>query len=213
MKASPASPTVILVHGLWFGAWSLGLLARRLRQAGFRPRRFRYPSTGAPLEEQSLALRRFIGPASDAPLHFVAHSLGGLVTLSMLADAGELPPGRVVLLGSPLLGSVAARKAAALPGGSRLLGAALAGLEGGLARPEIRRDTGMIAGSRSFGLGMLLGGLGGPGDGTVAIAETRVAGLREHRILPVTHTGMLFSREVAEEVASFLRAGSFPPPA
>jgi hypothetical protein len=43
----------------------------------------------------------------------------------------------------------------------------------------------------------------------VAISETRVDGLREHRILPVTHTGMLFSREVAREVASFLRAGSF----
>lgn len=211
MNVAPAPPTVILVHGLWFGAWSLSWLARRLHKVGFLPRRFRYPSTRATFEEQGRALRRFIGDTADAPLHFVAHSLGGLVTLSMLGDADDLPPGRVVLLGSPLLGSAAARKAAALPGGGRLLGAARSGLEGGLTRPETRRDIGMIAGSRSFGLGMLLGGIGGPGDGTVAIAETRLAGLREHRVLPVTHTGMLFSREVAQEVASFLRVGSFTP--
>jgi pimeloyl-ACP methyl ester carboxylesterase len=211
MSVAPALPTVIMVHGLWFGARSLTLLARRLRKAGFLPRCFRYRSTRAPLAEQSRALRRFIGPAADAPLHFVAHSLGGLVTLSMLADADDLPPGRVVLLGSPVQGSTVARKAAALPGFG-LLGAARPALEAGLARPEIRREIGMIAGSRSFGLGLLLGGLGGPGDGTVAITETRFEGLREHRILPVTHTGMLFSREVAQEVASFLRAGSFIPP-
>jgi len=212
MSAAPALPTVIMVHGLWFGARSLSLLARRLRQAGFMPRRFRYRSTRAPLAEQCHALRQFIGPAADAPLHFVAHSLGGLVTLSMLADADDLPSGRVVLLGSPLQGSTVARKAAALPGGGGLLGAARPALEAGLARPEIRREIGMIAGSRSFGLGLLLGGMGGPGDGTVAISETRFEGLREHRILPVTHTGMLFSREVAQEVASFLSAGSFTAP-
>ena len=211
MSVSPASPTVILVHGLWFGAWSLNVLARRLRKAGFLPRRFRYRSTRSTFEEQGRALRRFVGPVSDAPLHFVAHSLGGLVTLSMLADESGLPPGRVVLLGSPLRGSVVARKAAALPGGCSLLGAARPGLEAGLARPQIRREIGMIAGSRSFGLGRLVGGLGGPGDGTVAVSETRVEGLREHRILPVTHTGMLFSREVAQEVARFLRVGSFTP--
>jgi hypothetical protein len=67
----------------------------------------------------------------------------------------------------------------------------------------------MIAGSRSFGLGLLLGGLGEPGDGTVAIAETRAEGLRQHLVLPVTHTGMLFSKDVAREVACFLQVGSF----
>jgi hypothetical protein len=73
------------------------------------------------------------------------------------------------------------------------------------------RDIGMIAGSRSIGLGLLLGGLGEPGDGTVAVAETRAEGLRQHRLLPVTHTGMLFSKQVAREVAYFLRTGSFTP--
>jgi hypothetical protein len=70
-------------------------------------------------------------------------------------------------------------------------------------------QTGMIAGSRSFGLGLLVGGTAGAGDGTVAVRETRAEGLRNHLVLPVTHTGMLFSRAVARQVSGFLRSGSF----
>jgi pimeloyl-ACP methyl ester carboxylesterase len=209
--AAEAAPVVVLVHGLWFGAWSLGPLARRLRKAGFEPRRFRYRTTRDGLDAHARALRQFIGSDGCAALHIVAHSLGGLVTLKMLAQGGVLPPGRVVLLGSPLQGSVIARKSNALPGGSHLLGAARTQLEAGFARLEADRDIGMIAGSRSFGLGLLLGGLGEPGDGTVGINETRAEGLRQHLVLPVTHTGMLFSKAVAREVAHFLRAGSFSP--
>jgi pimeloyl-ACP methyl ester carboxylesterase len=211
MSERRQAPVVVLVHGLWFGAWALGLLARRLRQAGFEPRRFRYRSTRADLEAHARALRQFVGGRGDPPLHFVAHSLGGLVTLRMLAGAADLPDGRVVLLGSPLGGSVAARKSARLPGARRLLGAARGPLESGYAERVENREIGMIAGSRPVGLGLLLGGLGSPGDGTVAVAETRADGLCAHCLLPVTHTGMLFSKAVASEVVHFLRAGSFSP--
>ena len=209
MNATRAASVVVLVHGLWFGAWSLGLLSRRLQKAGFASMPFRYRTTRASLEEHAAALRRFIGSRGDPELHFVAHSLGGLVTLRMLADNSDLPPGRVVLLGSPLQGSASARKSTALPGGGRLVGAVQPALSSGITMPLTGRDIGMIAGSRSIGLGLLLGGLDGPGDGTVAVAETRSEGLREHRVLPVTHTGMLFSKEVAREVARFLRTGNF----
>jgi len=205
------APVVILVHGLWFGAWSLGLLARRLRKAGFEPRRFRYRTTRSGLEGHARALRQFIDSGSYPALHIVAHSLGGLVTLRMLADDGDLPPGRVVLLGSPLQGSVVARKSATLPGGSRLLGAVRSELAAGFTRLASGRDIGMIAGARSFGLGLLLGGLGEPGDGTVAVRETRAEGMRGHRVLPVTHTGMLFSGAVVREIVCFLRKGNFTP--
>lgn len=209
--AERPGPQVVLVHGLWFGAWSLALLARRLREAGFEPRSFRYRTTAAAPEQHARALRQFVGPDSRAPLHFVAHSLGGLVTLQMLAEYPELPVGRVVLLGTPLRGSVSARKSSKLPGGRRLLGAARPALESGFAALAAEREIGMIAGSRGFGLGLLLGGTGGPGDGTVAVAETRVEGLRDHVVLPVTHTGMLFSRAVARAVCRFLQTGRFGP--
>lgn len=210
-SATESAPVVVLVHGLWFGAWSLGLLARRLRRAGFATRRFRYRTTRDGLQRHARALRGFIGAPGPGPLHFVAHSLGGLVTLRMLADAAELPEGRIVLLGSPLQGSAVARKTARIPGGCRLLGAALTVLESGFRSLPAGRETGMIAGSRALGLGLLVGGAGGRGDGTVALRETRLEGLKDHVVLPVTHTGMLFSRKVAEHAIEFLRTGRFEP--
>jgi pimeloyl-ACP methyl ester carboxylesterase len=204
-------PRVVLVHGLWFGPWSLALLARRLRQAGFEPHSFPYRTTAAGLDEHARALRHFVGTAVLAPLHLVAHSLGGLVALKMLGLFPDLPAGRVVLLGSPLRGSVVARKSSRLPGGRRLLGAARPVLESGFATLAAEREIGMIAGSRALGLGLLLGGTGGRGDGTVAVDETRADGLKDHMVLPVTHTGMLFSRAVARAVCGFLRAGRFAP--
>jgi pimeloyl-ACP methyl ester carboxylesterase len=202
-------PGVVLVHGLWFGPWSLALLARRLRRTGFEPRSFRYRTTAAGLDEHARALRQFVGPAAQAPLHFVAQSLGGLVVLKMLGEFPDLPGGRVVLLGSPLQGSVVARKSSRLPGGRRLLGAARPVLEAGFAALAAEREIGMVAGSRALGLGLLLGGTRGSGDGTVAVAETRAEGFADHRVLPVTHTGMLFSRSVARSVCHFLQNGRF----
>jgi pimeloyl-ACP methyl ester carboxylesterase len=208
VSGSGPGPEVVLVHGLWFGAWSLTLLARRLRRAGFEPRSFRYRTTAAGLEQHARALRQFVGPVSPAPLHFVAHSLGGLVTLKMLDESPDLPAGRVVLLGSPLGGSAVARRAARIPGGRRLLGAALVTLDcGGVI--EARREIGMIAGTRGVGLGLLVGGTGGSGDGTVALTETHAAGLADRIELPVTHSGMLASRAVARQVAVFLQTGEF----
>ena len=198
---------VVLVHGLWFGAWSLKLLQRRLRRAGFRPRRFRYRTTRGGLEQHARDLRDFVGEAEHP--QFVAHSMGGLVTLRMLAQAPELAAARVVLLGSPLRGSAVARKAERIPGGRRLLGQARDALLHDHGPLAVANPVGMIAGTRGVGLGLLVGGAGGPGDGTVALAETRSEGLVDHLELPVTHTGMLFSREVARQAVYFLQAGGF----
>lgn len=209
MSGPRSAPTVVLVHGLWFGAWSLALLARRLRRAGFEPLRFRYRSTRIGLEGHARDLGRFVAANPRPTVHFVAHSMGGLVVLKMLAGAEGLPAGRIVLLGSPLAGSAVARRSTRIPGGRRLLGAALEALDGGHGAVETTREVGMIAGTRGIGLGLLVGGTGGPGDGTVALAETRAEGLADRLELPVTHTGMLMSRAVVRHTVRFLRSGSF----
>lgn len=206
-----SGPGVVLVHGLWFGPWSLTLLARRLRRAGFHTRSFRYRTTRQSLDRHAADLRAFIGGVRERPLHIVAHSLGGLLTLEMLAHAEGLEAARVVLLGSPLGRSAVAHKAGRVPGGRQLIGAARDALlndHGPLAVPN---PVGMIAGTRGIGLDLLLGGTGGPGDGTVALAETRAEGLADRLELPVTHTGMLFSRAVAAQTVQFLRSGRFSP--
>ncbi len=204
---------VILVHGLWFGAWAMAWLARRLEAEGFTVRRFSYPSTAGRLHEHAGRLLEFCLQTRADELHFIGHSLGGLVILHMLGEDPDLPPGRVVLLGSPLDGSVVARRTRRIPGSEKLLGRVRKTLERGYGKLSVGRETGMIAGTRAIGLGLLVGGTGKPGDGTVSVDETRTKGLKDHLLLPVNHTGLVYSREVARQAAIFLRTGSFEWPA
>ena len=124
-------------------------------------------------------------------------------------DFEDVAPGRLVFLGSPLKGSVVARRAENIPGSSVLMGQVRGALESGYPAIPGGREAGMIAGSKSIGLGWLVGGTDGPGDGTVAVSETVADGLKDHCVLPVTHTGMLYSKTVAEKTARFLKSGAF----
>ena len=147
----------------------------------------------------------------DGAVHVIAHSLGGLITLETFAAARDLPPGRIVLLGSPVQGSRAAKAIAAWSYGPQILGA-LAVAE--LARPRERRwmgprEIGLIAGSRSAGLGRLFADLPKPNDGTVSVDETLLTGATAHCVLDVSHTGMLFSAPVAAAAVKFLTTGHF----
>ncbi len=202
-----------MVHGLWLNGLEFFLLRDRLRDAGYAPAVFRYPSTHAALGEVAAALADRLR-AFGAPVHVVAHSLGGLVALETFATQGDLPAGRVVLLGSPVQGSRAAKSIAGWSFGPRILGPLAVEA---LTRPRDRRwrgprEIGVIAGSRSAGLGRLFASLPQPNDGTVCVDETRLPGAAAHRVLDVSHTGMLMSAAVAASAVKFLEAGSFEQP-
>lgn len=200
---------VVLVHGLWVSSWSMGVLARHLREAGFRTRRFKYSTTKQDLEQQVEGLYEFaLGEDGTLP-NFVCHSMGGLVTLQMLQAHPSTPSGRVVLMGSPLQGSSVAKRISKWPGGHAMLGAAESTLASGVRGWPENREIGMIAGVRTFGLGILAGGARDRGDGTVMPEESRHEALNDHIDLPVTHTSMLFSRKVSTHAAEFLRQGHF----
>lgn len=208
------SDHIILLHGLWMRGFALSLLHRRLIEAGFRVHRFDYLSVAA--TEQRILDRlhqRMAGLAAEAgsSVHLVGHSLGGLLALRACLD-GELPPGRIVCLGSPVKGSAAARGFASWGRGSEvLLGHNRTLLEQGFERWEGRREVGMIAGSMPLGLGAMIGHFSGEHDGTVAVEETRLDGLSAHCVVEANHTGLLFSADVAQRVAQFLREGRFEP--
>jgi pimeloyl-ACP methyl ester carboxylesterase len=157
-------------------------------------------------------LGRFI-EASDADvIHIVAHSLGGLLVRQLLHDAPEVSEriGRIVMLGAPHNGSEVAHRLAMIPLLHKLMGRSYAcGLDGLLPPWADGPETGVIAGNRPFGFGMLLGRLSGANDGTVTVAETRLSGANRHIVLPVTHMGMQFSRLVAGQVCTFLKNGHF----
>jgi len=208
-QAVPEPPEVVLVHGLWYRAWSMRVLRERLEAAGFAVRCFSYPTRTRVPVDNAADLHEFARCAKSSEQHFVAHSLGGLVTLAMLYAAQDLPPGRLVLMGTPLQGSAVARRIARWPGGSWFMGKASEVLGRGDPTPSPGRETGMIAGVKPFGLGRLSGAAAGMHDGTVAVHETRSDVLTDRIELPVTHTGMLVSSEVARQAAYFLQVGRF----
>jgi pimeloyl-ACP methyl ester carboxylesterase len=202
---------VILLHGLWMRGFTLWPLARRLQAAGFEVAAFDYASVASGAARAVQRLRRLLANvAPSGPVHLVGHSLGGLVALQAVREGGDLPAGRIVCLGSPLLGSASARDLAFLPGGRGLLGGSAELLAGGVAEWGGGREVGVIAGTLPLGFGRALGLLSSPHDGTVAVAETRLPGISDHRLVHASHSGLLFSPEAANLTVGFLRHGRFP---
>ncbi|HWK74752.1 MAG TPA: alpha/beta fold hydrolase [Povalibacter sp.] len=208
-----SSPLIILVHGLWMSGFELGVLKHRLEADGqFRAMAFSYPSITGSMADHCRSLVDFARGQDADELHFIGHSLGGLVILRALQLTDDLPPGRAVLLGTPLQGSKAAKgMARMLPFGKVILGAAVNEeiIECGPRQWSGRRDVGVIAGSMGMGLGRLFAELSTDHDGTVLVEETKLPGAKDHVVLPTSHTGMLFSSEVAEQAGYFLTHGAF----
>ena len=191
----------------------MGLLAQRLRGCGYTVVRFSYLSLARTVSENAARLGALLAALNAPVIHLAGHSLGGLVILRLLLDKPDLPPGRVVLFGTPYTGSYAARRLVGHAATRWLLGNSYeGGLRGNGPSWQGGRELGVIAGSRSLGLGWLAPGLGKPNDGTVAVVETHVPGANAELILPVSHTGMLFSTEVAGAVCRFLHTGQFSQP-
>lgn len=225
---TPTRHHVVFVHGLFMPGGESRWFRERLSAAagaGWSTSVFAYRTTREPL---GTVLDRLEANLNDHPaeqLHLVGHSLGGIVTLRLLqrlqarGEDRQLPPGRVVLLGSPVCGSRAAARLETLPLGRTLLGQLA--VEGLLRQPcregsqeplcewQPSRDVGVIAGTNPVGLGRVLARFNEPNDGTVALRETDYPGARDRVVLPVSHMGMLLSLRVAEETAHFLGDGRF----
>ncbi len=202
---------VLFVHGLWMtGAESL-LLRQRLAAYGLSVDTVRYGSTSASSAQVTHVLAQRIREQGPE-VCLVGHSLGGLVILRCLEKQPELPVRRVLLLGSPVNGSRAARALVRLPGVRRCLGdAALEELLSLAARTWTRPAAlGIIAGDLPWGVGAMLSDLPAPHDGAVTVAETRLPGATAQRVYHVNHMGLLMSAEVARAAATFLRDGCFP---
>lgn len=211
MGARPAAePLVVLLHGLWCNRLYTRTLSRRLHRCGFRVARFNYSSVRRSPAQNAAALQRWLQRFDADQIHFVAHSLGGLVLCHLFAGFPEQRPGRLVFLGTPLRGSQCAKRVAALPGGRMVLGASLErGLLGDGPLWPADRETGSIAGTVGVGLGVLVGGFRATCDGAVAVAETQSPDLTDHVEVRTSHTGLLFSPAAARQVCAFLQTGRF----
>jgi pimeloyl-ACP methyl ester carboxylesterase len=204
------APRVLLLHGLMMRRPALLPLAWRLRKRGFATELFTYSSLFQTpgLAMERLAMRLYA--MAPEPVHLVAHSLGGLIVAEALNRYQQLPPGRVVCMGSPIAGSSAARGLAGRGLGG-MAGRSGPLLRGGLATLPAGRQIGMIAGARSLGLGKFFSTFDSVNDGTVAVWETRMPGLADHAVIQSSHSGLVFSPQAADLAANFLETGRFRP--
>jgi pimeloyl-ACP methyl ester carboxylesterase len=203
---------VVYVHGLWMpGDESLILRHRLAQQFGLALRSFRYSTLASSMNDITTRLDEFVREQQPSEVHFVGHSLGGLVIHRFLERFPEQPAGRVVFLGTPCVASRAAERASRFAPVMHLMGPSV---KEELLRPHERRwvqarALGIVAGTQPIGVGQLLAGFNEENDGTVALSETRMPGAADHLTLPVSHLGLLLSARVARETGLFLTQGRF----
>jgi pimeloyl-ACP methyl ester carboxylesterase len=191
------------------------VLAWRLRRQGFTVHVYSYPSVRADLSANAERLARFLDALDADTVHLVGHSLGGILIRALFHYSPPRQAGRIVTLGTPHGGSRVAQHLSRHALWHRLMGSGVTQLLAGTPQEwsSPPREIGVICGTRSFGMGRLLyRGLPRPNDGLLTVKESAFPAAREHLVLPLSHTGLLFSREVADQVGQFLINGKFHSP-
>ncbi|MEA3548339.1 MAG: alpha/beta hydrolase [Thermodesulfobacteriota bacterium] len=200
---------VILIHGLWMNGREMIVLEKRLQQDGFRTRCFSYNTMTDDLEQSAGKLFTFVRKLGEKRIHFVCHSMGGLLLNRMLSIHNLDWQGRAVLLGSPLAGNRVAQTLKGSLIGETLVGRNLQNLSSGCTSWPDGYEIGVIGGTLNVGTGLLFGGWKHPGDGLVALDEIIVPGVKDTFYVRTTHFGLVFSSICARETSNFLQNGCF----
>lgn len=217
LSAPVRADCVVLLHGLARSEYSMLLIQETLEYHGYRVINESYPSESAPIEDLMRHVGRSVARCGGERTHFVTHSLGGILARVWLQTQHPVNMGRVVMLAPPNSGTEIVDVLAAqdfLPGlldmvtgpAARELGTGTSSVPAGLGPVEF--DLGVIAGNRAISpLGPIL--IAGANDGTVSVDSTRVDGMRDHIVLPTSHTLMMGNPMVLAEILEFLRNGAF----
>jgi len=192
-------------------------MQRTLEAAGYEVENVDYPSRSGSIEELSESVVGSVMAAARAhgarQVHFVAHSLGGLLVRQYAANHPDAPIGKVVMLGPPNggsevvdhLGGWSLFKLINGPAGQELT-TRPGSLPNGLG--PVRFRLGVIAGNRSINwINSLM--IPGPDDGKVSVESTRVAGMADHLVVATTHPFIMRHPEVMAQTVAFLRDGKF----
>lgn len=217
MTLAHASDSVILLHGLARSSGSMRKLEARLADAGHVVVNVDYPSRTTGIEQLS---EEVISSALADPrlrscdrIHFVTHSLGGILVRAYVAKFGIPKLGRVVMLGPPNQGSEVVDRIGAWKLFKRINGPA--GGELGTGPDSLPNrlgpvdfELGVIAGDRSINW-INSAMIKGPDDGKVSVERTKVAWMKDYVVFHVTHPMIMKNRAVIDATLRFLATGSF----
>ncbi|MES5814410.1 alpha/beta fold hydrolase [Pseudoxanthomonas sp. Soil82] len=210
---------VVLLHGLGRTHRSMARIEAVLRQAGYATANIDYPSQSQTIEVSARdAIPRGVRACRQSgahTIHFVTHSMGGLLLRYYLQSGAVDGLGRVVMLGPPNQGSEVADALAGTALYDRVNGPAgtqlVTGPEGLPARlGPVAFPLGVISGNEQTAIDSVLASrIPGENDGKVAVERARVEGMHDFLVLPVNHTFMVVNDVVIGQTLQFLRYGAF----
>ncbi len=213
-----ADDCVVLLHGLMRGATSMNKMQRELDQAGFITANIDYPSRDHTIEELAdIAVPDGLAACREHEgvdrIHFVTHSLGGILVRQYLST-NEIPDlGRVVMLGPPNQGSVAADEMVDVPGYDWINGPSGRQLGKGEDSVPLKLgpadfELGVIAGNRTIDP-ITSAVLPNPDDGRVSVEDTKLEGMTDFVVVEHSHAFMMRMQEPIELTIAFLTDGTF----
>ena len=200
---------VVVLHGLGRTSASMKKLARRLEEAGFDAVMINYPSRKATIAALVQAIWPYV-PQGER-VHFVGHSLGGIIAKDLMRRVPPNLRGRIVQLGSPNLGSEIAQRAAIFgPIIAPIMGPAVSELVPHDAEDDSGLDIGAIAGTAALAAYGAITGIPGENDGKVSVVSAWGSAPEGKRIkLPVAHSTMMLDDYVIHATIHFLGEGQF----
>jgi triacylglycerol lipase len=190
-------------------------MARALEREGFSTLSIPYCSGSMPLDEIVKQVRPQIEKiAGDRAVHFVTHSLGGILARKLLTDGVSWHPGRIVMLAPPNTGSEIVDWSRNHPLLNRVLGPSgrCLGSDGIPCKlpalpPEI--EAAVIMGDRCS-IPVFRKLLDSDNDGIVSAAKGRIDGLKGFSVVHADHTFIQMHPESIRLSLNFLKTGEWP---